>query len=221
MKLIIFDIDGTILDSVKADDECFIQTVKDLYNIDLKDVKWNNFNHVTDSGLTIEIFNTHFGRPPSIKEITVFKKHFKNLLSKRTDEFSEIVHAISFISKLSEINDFEIGFATGGWEETAELKCESVGFKLNNYLVKSASDHFNRTTIIELLIQEALQQNNLFEFESIIYFGDGLWDLKSTSELGIKFIGVDYSDNEILKKAGVKRVIKDYSESTKLLQWIS
>ena len=33
MKLLIFDIDGTILDSTEADDQCFIQTFKDLYQI--------------------------------------------------------------------------------------------------------------------------------------------------------------------------------------------
>lgn len=56
MKLIIFDIDGTILDSVNADDKCFIQTFKDLYQIDLTNADWNDFTNVTDTGLTNEIF---------------------------------------------------------------------------------------------------------------------------------------------------------------------
>ena len=220
MKLIIFDIDGTILDSVNADNKCFIQTFKDLYQIDLTNVDWNDFKNVTDTGLTIEIFEKWLKRIPEKVEIETIKTYFKSLIENCVNEFTEIEKALSFIKLLINKSDFEIGFATGGWKETAELKCNSIGLNLNEFIFKSCSDHFNRAKIIELVIKDALDKNSNKEYESILYFGDGLWDLKTTIELGIDFIGVDFNNNNKLYNAGVEKVIENYAELDKILNWI-
>lgn len=221
MKLIIFDIDGTILDSVSADDKCFIQTFKYLYQIDLTDADWNDFINVTDTGLTNEIFEKWFNRQPKKEEIENIKSYFKNLLQEHAQHFTEIEKSLSFIKLTSIKPDFEIGFATGGWKETAELKCNSVGLNLNDYIFKSSNDHYNRGKIIECVIKEALENNNVKEFESITYFGDGLWDFKTTQTLGIDFIGVDFKNNRKLINMGAKKVIANFSESEKILNWIN
>ena len=213
MKLIIFDIDGTILDSVNTDDECFIQTFKDLHQIDLTNVEWNEFNNVTDSGLTFEIFKKWLDRIPTEDEVKTIKAYFYNLLSQKQKDFTEIHGALSFIDALSRKTDFEIGFATGGWKETAELKCNSIGLDITQFIFKSSNDHFNRAKIIELVINEAMVKNSVTQFESIVYFGDGLWDLKTTKELKIDFIGVDFKENNKLRDAAAKYIIKDYTKS--------
>ena len=221
MKLIIFDIDGTILDSVNADDKCFIQTFKDLYQIDLTNADWNDFTNVTDTGLTNEIFQKWFNREPKKEEIENIKSYFKNLLKDHNQQFIEIKKSLSFIKLTSNKSDFEIGFATGGWKETAELKCNSVGLNLNYYIFKSSNDHYNRGKIIEFVIKEALENHNIKEFESITYFGDGLWDFKTTQTLGIDFIGVDFKNNRRLINIGAEKVIEDYTEPEKILNWIN
>lgn len=220
MKLIIFDIDGTILDSVNADDKCFVQTFKDLYQIDLTNANWNDFKNVTDTGLTNEIFEKWLNRVPEKKEIETIKAHFRGLLNNCAYEFTEIEKSLSFIKFISKKPDFEIGFATGGWKETAELKCNLIGLDLNGFIFRSSNDHFNRANIIELVINDAIAKNNKEQFEFILYFGDGLWDYKTTMELGIDFIGLDYKGNNKLRNAGVEKVIRNYSEPDKILNWI-
>lgn len=220
MNLIIFDIDGTILDSVNADDDCFIQTYRDLYQIDLGDADWNDFKNVTDSGLTNEIFERWLNRTPTVEEIDKVKSHFKDLLDQRVEEFTEIEGALSFIKSLSDKANFEVGFATGGWKETALLKCQSIGLDLNRFIFKSSNDHFNRARIIEMVIAEAKVKNQVGNFDTIVYFGDGLWDFKTTKELGIDFIGVDYKQNNKLRAAGTKKIIKDYNQPEKIINLI-
>lgn len=221
MKLILFDIDGTILDSVNADDTCFIQTFKDLYQIDLAGVNWNDFKNVTDTGLTIEIFEKWFNRAPKQEEIEAIKLHFKNLLEANIQQCKVIEKALDFIELISNHPNFEIGFATGGWKETAKLKCSSVGLNLRDFIFKSSNDHYNRAKIIELVIKEALNKHNIKAFESITYFGDGLWDFETTRTLGIDFIGVDYKTKGTLTNKGIKHVIKDFTEVEKILNWIN
>jgi phosphoglycolate phosphatase-like HAD superfamily hydrolase len=220
LKLIIFDIDGTILDSVSTDDKCFIQTFKDLYHIDLTNVDWNDFKNVTDIGLTIEIFDRWLNRVPEKKEIIIIKAHFKSLLEGRINEFTQIEKALSFINLICKEPNFEIGFATGGWKETAELKCSSVGLNLNEFIFKSSNDQVSRAKIIELVWKEALDKNRIENFEAVTYFGDGLWDYKTTNELGIDFIGVDSKSTNRLYNVGVEKIIENYAESNKILNWL-
>lgn len=220
MKLIIFDIDGTILNTVKTDDACFKQTFLDLYQIDVTNVDWNDYTNVTDTGLTIEIFEKRFNRKPKRGEIEKIKSHFKNLLKDHTQHFTEIENSLSFIELASRQSNFEVAFATGGWKETAELKCNAAGLHLGNYIFKSSNDHYRRDKIIAFVIQEALKKKHGKQFDSITYFGDGQWDLKTAQILGIKFIGIDSNKNGVLKSIGVEKVIENFIETEKILNWI-
>jgi len=201
MNLIIFDIDGTIVNSVKADDECFIQSFQDLYSIDLSGADWNNFRNVTDSGLTFEIFETHLGRKPLEKEILELKSHFYKLLYQRRDEITEIKGATNTLKSFIENPEISIAFATGGWKETAVFKLSAIGFELGELTLVSANEHFDRAVITRLAIDESLIRENLNSFDTITYIGDGLWDFKTTQALGINFIGIDYSKNNKLKSS--------------------
>ena len=176
---------------------------------------------MTDAGITHDIFKKWMNRSPNEKEIIRIKNHYRDLLGKRRNEITEIDHAMTFLNKIKGDSKFEIGFATGGWKETAIVKCASVGFSVDDHLFRSSSDHYNRAKIVDLVIEDAKSKNQLNSFDTIIYFGDGLWDYKTTIELGIDFIGVDYNQNGKLKNAGVQKVIQDYYDAPKILRWVN
>ena len=219
MNLIIFDIDGTLVDSVKVDDQCFIRSFKDLHNIDLSRADWNNFEYVTDRGLTNEIFRTHFKRTPSEEEIIELKSYFYNLLEQRIDEIAEISGATQILNNLIERSDYLIAFATGGWRETALLKLNSVGLALGEATLISSNDHFDRSEITKLAIQETLTKSGLIKFDTITYIGDGLWDFNSALQLGINFIGIDSQRNNQLLNAGAVQVINNLEDLEQIIAW--
>jgi hypothetical protein len=66
-----------------------------------------------------------------------------------------------------------------------------------------------------------LSQHSITEFESITYFGDGLWDFKTTQVLEINFIGVDFKNNRGLTNFGAEKVIENFIESENILNWIN
>lgn len=220
MKLLIFDIDGTLIDSVKTDDSCFKTTFQNLYNIDISETNWTSFKHVTDLGLTIEIFNKWLNRLPTNKDIFNIKAEFYKLLNSSMNECVVIKNAVNFINYLSKSNDYQIAFATGGWKETAILKCNHIGINLNQFVLKSSNNHFDRAIITELAIASALEQNGFKKFNSVTYFGDGLWDLKNTKYLGINFIGVDYKHNNKILNAGHDKIIHSYDNVNSILNLI-
>ena len=218
MDLILFDIDGTLIDSVKTDDQCFIQSFSDLYSIDLSHADWNDFNHVTDSGLTNEIFEQHFNRLPTTDEILELKNHFYNLLKNRIDEFKVVNGVNEALEMLSKHADCMIAFATGGWRETALLKLSSIDFKIGDLVLTTSNDHYSRKEITKLAIKETLVISQTDEFKNITYVGDGLWDYNTSKELGINFIGIDIKNDHKLLKAGATRVFNDFRN---VEQWLS
>ena len=220
MNLVIFDIDGTIVNSVKADDECFIQTFKNLYRIDLSTSNWIDYKHVTDSGLTIEIFEKHFGQKPTKKDLEKIKAHFYNILLKNCEKFREVKGAKKFIENLLSRSDSKLAIATGGWKETAILKLESIGLNLRNIVLKSSNDHYDRAEIIKLAIKESLKKSNARNFESITYIGDGVWDYKTSTKLGLRFVGIDNNKNGDLTKVGAKIIFSDFEKMKKITDWI-
>lgn len=220
MKLIIFDIDGTIIDSIKSDDACYVQTLNDLFDINLSEVDWAQFKNVTDSGLTYDIFQMFLKRPPKEIEILEIKKYYYGLLVNKSDTITEITGAEKFINYLNEQSSYKIAFATGGWKMTALLKSGRSNIDITKYIYKTADDHYNRVKILQLAISESMRVNKIDAFESITSIGDGIWDKTTAEELGVDFIGIDYHENGRLKKQGAKRVIKDYKNINRIMEWL-
>lgn len=220
MNLVVFDIDGTITDSVKVDDECFIKTYADLFGLDLKNVDWSDFKHVTDWGLTVNIFKKHFDRGPSKAEVLEIKKHFLALLKSRESEIKEIDGALNILKLLKQERDFVVALATGGWKETAHFKLNSIGFDLGDLVFVSSNDHFDRSTITSMAIAKSSNKYGKRSFEKTTYVGDGLWDLRTSKAMGINFIGVDFHQNNQLTSAGADHVIYDFTNTTQFLEWL-
>lgn len=58
MNLVMFDIDGTLVESYDFDASCFVQAVQNVLDICI-DTDWSKYVHVTDSGILDEIISTH------------------------------------------------------------------------------------------------------------------------------------------------------------------
>lgn len=221
MHLVIFDIDGTITDSVNVDGECFIEAFESVHGLRLPSPDWKDFKHVTDSGITNELFSSHFGRKPNTEELSALKQQFINNLYQRRNEITEIPGARDTIRTLNQTPDCVTAFATGGWKESALLKLERIGLRPNNQVLATANDHFDRSEIIKLAIDKSLNLLDLNHFDSITYIGDGLWDMEVASQLGIEFIGLDYKSHNKLKTNGAQFVLKDLNELDQILNWIN
>ncbi len=213
MTAIIFDIDGTLTNTTKVDDKCFIQAFEIVFGLDISNQDWSKLKNVTDWGITEEIISKSWNRKPTKAELKKMELKFVRLLKNELQEnivhFEEINGATNFIECLNKKDDTIVGIATGGWEKSATLKLNAIGIEPTEFAFSNSSRFKERETILSDTINQITEMTNQ-PIEQVIYFGDGTWDFLTCKKLGIDFIGIDYKESGVLKKIGAKKIFKDF-----------
>lgn len=221
--LVIFDIDGTLLFSNKIDSLCFAETYEEIYGLEFPSVDWRDYPHVTDHVIFNTVIETHFGRQASPPEIEVFQNHFvKKIEQKRAaepHEFMEVPNAQGFVNRLLSDDGFAVGVGTGGWLAPAKVKLNHVGIPTEKLYLSAADNQPTRVHIVNESIRQAESSHG--SFERIVYIGDAVWDVTTTREMQIPFIGIRRdADFESLTSLGAEHVFQDYNEEEKFLEAI-
>lgn len=219
MHVVMFDIDGTLVDSTGFDSALYVEAVESVLNEKI-DSDWNRYEHVSDSGILDEVLRRLRRTEDSAALAARVQRHFVGLvtehLERKPETVREIPGAKALFDRLCESPGVRVGVATGGWEPTARLKLAHVGIDVGRAGFASSSDARARTDIMRLAAQRALRGETL---ERATYFGDGAWDLRASMELGYDFIAVggavphsaayaDLRDSEaILARLGLSRAV--------------
>ena len=182
----IFDLDGTLLDSYDLDEQLYRKAVL----LEVPGVKfrksWYDYHYSTDSGILIEIL-TEINLPVRDYYDSV-RKRFGKLVKaylQSSNNCKPIPGAPALLNKLRKTPNIEIGIATGGWRHTARMKLEAAGLSHLEVPMSSGDDAHSRTEIMQTCASRMGSSISNF-----IYVGDAEWDLNAANELGWKFIGV-------------------------------
>jgi phosphoglycolate phosphatase-like HAD superfamily hydrolase len=218
MRLVIFDIDGTLTQTVKADEDCFVRALNEVCGFSDVDTDWSHYKHTTDSGILHEIYETHIGRSPSPVEISQFRQHFVGLLERASSEapFAAVAGAPALLSRLVASAEHQVALATGAWRDSARLKMASAGLCYDDYPAASGDDALDRESIVRLSIKRAAERYG--RASNIFYVGDGVWDARACRNLDIPFIGVATGGRAArLATEGAICVFHDLSDAELLL----
>ncbi|MEM7428829.1 MAG: HAD family hydrolase [Pseudomonadota bacterium] len=186
MQSVIFDVDGTLVNSFDRDGDLFCRAVTDV----LGDVSfredWGAYEHATDAGILRDII-TDAGLGPSGQLVKRVQQRFGALLEEAAgkEPFEEIAGAGDAFTSLKREAGFTVGVATGGWARAARTKLRSAGIPAEDVILRSSSDHFARQTIM-LACLTALGEAP----ERPVYVGDGQWDVDACRALNWAFVGI-------------------------------
>lgn len=212
MQLVIFDIDGTLTNTFKIDENCFVRAFALEFGIFGINTNWAEYAYTTDSGITQQIFQEKLERLPSNEELVRLKARFVSLLQEafisNQDLFSEISGSANVLAKLQLESDWCVAIATGGWHESAQLKLQKANIEIKGIPLASANDALSREDIIKTAIIKAENAYQVEKFQKVVFVGDGVWDVKAAYKLNIAFLGI--GDNK-LTNLGATKVIKDFT----------
>ena len=194
-KLIIFDIDGTLLYSNKIDSQCFADTYEKVYQTPFPTIDWTKFPHVTDDTIFKTVIQEQFGRAASFEEMDEFRNEFVALIQKKRietpDEFKAVKNSRRAVELLLADDSYEVGIATGGWRKPAMVKLNHIGIPTMQLHMSFADGNPTREDIINGVFQQTNALN--LEFEKVVYVGDAIWDVTTTRNMNLPLIGIRLS----------------------------
>lgn len=187
MHAVVFDIDGTLLQSAAVDDELYREALCHVLGpVEFRE-SLGHYEFVSDSGILGQVLidnNLPSLPDPTPKIIPKFVASLESHIATH-GPFREVPGARDFFASLRSSSEHYVAFATGGWHASASLKLESAGFDFSGISLSTADAAQDRTEIMRLALDRP--EN---EFESITYYGDGLWDQVASAKLGWNFIPV-------------------------------
>ncbi len=187
MNAIIFDIDGTLLQSATVDDELYRAAVNDVLGPVRFRASLHAYDYVTDTGILSQIFADN-DIPQATEPMDEIRARFVDRLRSHIEgagPFAEVPGAKKLLNKLRQSATHAVAIATGGWRESAELKLQSAGFDYADIPLATANDHYERTAIMRIALSQLGK-----DFESVTYYGDGPWDRDACTALGWRFVSV-------------------------------
>lgn len=190
--LIIFDIDGTLLNTVDAHQSALLQTLES-FSFPLINKNWGSYKHHTDSWILHELFLQNFNRyalPAEFQKFDILLHQFyvSNLLKYK---ISPIAGANDFLEIIyNNQKKYAFAFATGAMRLVACEKLNFLNKKIDQIILSSASEYLTREEIVLNAIERSKQKFGDTKFRRVISIGDGVWDAKVAANLKLEFIGI-------------------------------
>jgi beta-phosphoglucomutase-like phosphatase (HAD superfamily) len=190
MHLVMFDIDGTLVDSTGFDGDFYAEAVESVLGVRVNR-DWDVYEHVSDSGILAQVLREAVLDGDRAELAARVQQRFVAnagaFLANNPSTLREIAGAKRLVDRLLELPDVRVAVATGGWQETARLKLRLIGIDSERLAFASSSDARARTEIMQLAARRAMQGA---AFRRATYFGDGPWDRRASEQLGYDFVAV-------------------------------
>lgn len=216
--LIIFDIDGTLTNTLHIDKQCYHRALADVFNLELSNEQRALLQGSADSGLIDEICVSFLKKVLSTEELTVFKDCFFRHLETHLPQYPnlQIKGASNLLQRLQALPNVQVAIATGAWRESALLKLRHAKIDIRNVSLTTANDGKAKADILEVAYRKMQPLNAHKAF----YVGDRHFDYHAAKVLDLGFVGVG-GDEVLLQHVSSHQCLSDLEDFEKFLKLIS
>ena len=215
-RLILFDIDGTLCNTVAIDDLCMQRALTEVFAFPVDSIAPFCGDNGTDTGVTREAFRLLQRKKATSGDIErvrlSFLRHLESAQRTSPDAFLPIPGAEEAFRSIVAHQNWKAGLASGAWWQSAELKLRGMGIDPELFPGAFAEDSHSREVIISTAIERASHRYHTLSWDKIVYVGDGLWDLRAARRLRIGFVGIARNERRnALLKEGAMTVLNDFT----------
>jgi len=218
--LIVFDVDGTLTDSLRVDADCYVAALEEALGLHLDSSDWSRFADCSDAGIAADLFAAARGRDIRDDELVSFCGCFLARLERAlaASPCAETPGAGALLGRVRSTPELAACIATGGWERSARRKLAVAGIEVSGLAFASCNDARNRRDIVRAAVHRARALAGDEEPSAYVSVGDGPWDVVTARQLGMAFIGVARGEQAaLLHELGAAVVIEDFTDGEAFL----
>lgn len=223
--LVLFDIDGTLVDCGVTAGVSFSQAFQEVYGIPCPIFSPEEVSGLTDSAILREIARRLCLDFDEIRqrEMLVFDRYAHNLAAELQKQPARMLPgARQAVQAVRDRPGCAAGLLTGSTERTAKIKLESAGIEPSQFVCGAYSEDGERRDSLPPVARGRFAKIFAREPKSTLLIGDTPRDVEAAIATRCLFIGVTTGlyDRSVLEKAGAQVVLRDLAESDLLLRAI-
>ena len=220
-KLVLFDLDGTLVDAGGCGCRAFVRTMEELYGITPK------FEHTFISGRTdLDNFSLVYGlikkgKKPSPAELKKMRAKYLELLpqevqkSVRLKKYKLVPGVKKFLEVLAKDKDVVLGLGTGNLEQGAKLKLTPCGLDKFFVLGGYGDDGHTREEMLQAAVKRAEKKfKTKFTPDQVFVIGDTHRDIVAAKNCGFHnaVLTTGFGEAQKIQRAAAELEARDFAK---------
>lgn len=219
MRLILFDVDGTLLKCGPQVRPIFAGAMVEVFGT-AGDLDSYDFSGKTDQQIVLELLTATGLRPEDVlPDLPRMRERYLEALEQHLDrERMEVLPGVeellAELAELAERGRISLGLLTGNWRRGAEIKLGRFGLHRFFPFGAFADDAVDRNELPPVALERAAAATGRrFEPEDSLIVGDSVRDVECARAHGLRTLAVTtgWTSAERLRRAGAERVVESLS----------
>jgi len=217
-SLVLFDIDGTLVDCGKAAGKCFSAAFKEAFGVACPIFAAEEVSGLTDMAILTEVVRRLdlAAYDSEERRAHAFEIYARNLTSElKLSPARALPGASRAVEAVREISGCAIGLLTGSTEATARIKLEAAGIGFDQFVCGAYSEDGELREALPPAARARFAEIFRREPQTTVLIGDTPRDVQAALATGCEFIGVTTGPyhKDALERAGARVILKDLTET--------
>jgi len=221
-KVVLFDIDNTLIRASKGHKKAFVEFLKDNFRISITEEKLKEYEGKIDNQILLEILKENKIKVKK-KKIKTYHKALTHLAKKHIskEKFIVLKGAKEILRELQKKNVL-LGVLTGNLKEIARAKLKKLGIYTYFKVGAFGGEAFDRADLVKIALDRISNIDISIKRKDIFIIGDSIYDVMCGKPYKIKTIAVATGEHSYgrLKSKGPNYLFKDLSDYKNIIKII-